>query len=827
MRLAEDVRFAFRVFRKNPGFTAVAVLTLALGIGGNTALFMLVDQLILRELPVRDPARLVSLMWSTPRFKDQSGFSDRDFEAFQRATPVLTELSRVRLYERIAVEQGGAAQMASGEYVSGNYFGMLGVRPALGRLIEPADDKASAGSVVVLSFGCWQRRFGGDPGVLGRVIRIESKPATIIGVTPESFYGLSPGYAPEFRLPLSLRPAALNERERQLGAASMLVARLGDGVSREQGEAALQPLFAAREQEKAQHVPDSARESFLARKAVLELKEANHGLYGLNEAYAQPLWIVFAITSVVLLVACVNIAGLLLAQADRRQHETAVRVALGASRGQILSQFLVESLLLAVLGTVAGVAFAWWASNLIVSFVPAGGFGRLIPVEIGSNLTLRTLGFLAGMCVLTAVLFGLMPGARAARSGVAPMLKGTAPTGGRGWSLRNFLLASQVALSLALVLGATTLVGTLGKLLADDPGYKKDQVLLVSVDPMKGRYKQDQAHEFFDALLPRVEAMPGVQSASLARYNPLGPMFAVAAMALSVDGRAEKADPDHPSAWAIRNVVAPRYFQTLGIPLLSGRDFTSQDGPQAPKVAIVNERFARHYFGTSNPIGRRIGWNGKADREIIGVVGNAKYTNLREGAKPYWFIPYAQAEPGRWQQMTVQARVTGNLALVNAAIRKEIAALDPTLPIFQVSTLETEVDYHLSRERLTAVLGGFFGVLAALLAGIGTYGVVAQSVARRMREIGIRLALGAERGQIVRLVLSDVLRVVAIGLVVGLPSIWLWRKLLSSFVYGVTPTDPVVAVLAIAIVGGVALLATYGPVRRAAGVNPMITLRYE
>ena len=490
MRLAQDVRFALRLFRKNSGFTTVAVLTLALGIGGNTALFSLVDQLLLRNLPVRHPEQLISLSYSTPRFKDQPGccFSVRNYEAFQRATRALSEVAAMNMYKFFTVERDGAPEMASGEYVSGNYFSLLGVQAALGRLIEPADDSNSPGSVVVLSFGCWQQRFGGDPAAIGKTIRIDSHPMTIIGVTSSQFYGLSPGYSPEFRLPLSVRPAPVDERQRQIDTALMLFGRLQPGVSRAQAEAYLRPLYAALDQDKVQYMPESDRRRFLSRQAVLEVKEANHGLYGLNLTYATPLWIVFAITGVVLLTTCVNIAGLLLSQAERRQHETAVRLALGANRGQILGQFLVESLLLALFGALLGVLFASWASSVIVSFVPSGGFPRLIPIEIGSGLTLRTLLFLAGICILTAILFGLLPATRAARRGLAPTLKNgpIVSAMGRRWSLRNLLLAGQVALSLFLVLGAATLIASLQKLLTENPGYVKGKLLMVSVDPLKG-----------------------------------------------------------------------------------------------------------------------------------------------------------------------------------------------------------------------------------------------------------------------------------------------------------------------------------------------------
>jgi predicted permease len=473
--------------------------------------------------------------------------------------------------------------------------------------------------------------------------------------------------------------------------------------------------------------------------------------------------------------------------------------------------------------------FASWASSLIVSFVPAGGFPRLIPIEAGSDLNLRTLMFVTGMCVLTSLLFGLGPAARTARRSVTSTLKIENPIssiGGR-WSLRDLLLAGQVALSLFLVLGAATLIGSLTKLLIENPGYKKAKLLLVSVDPLKGRYRQEQAHQFFEQLLPRVSSLPGVQAASLARYNPLGPTFAVAAMAITVEGYAAKAEEDHPAFWPVRNVIAPHHFQTLGIPLLSGRDFSGQDGPNSPKVAIVNQRFAQHYFGESNPLGRRIGWNGRADVEIVGVVGNARYANLRESAKPYWYIPYAQLEPSRWQQMTIQARVAGDISRVASVIRKEIATLDPSVPIFQISSVETEINYHLSRERLVATLGGFFGAVAALLAGIGVFAVASHAVTRRTREIGIRLALGAERNQIVRTMLMHVLLVVLAGILLGLPFLWTWRTLLASFVYGIAPTDPGIAVFAVIIVAAVALAASYGPLRRAASVDPMVALRYE
>ena len=818
--------YAFRSIQKSPGFAGIAVLTLALGIGGNTALFTLVDQLLLQDLPVRDARDLISLVWSTPRFKDQAGFPLRDYEAFQRATPVLADVAAVKIFERVAVEGLASPEMASAEYVSGNYFSILGVHPALGRLIEPADEAVSSGNVTVLSFGCWQRRFHGDPAVIGRTIRIDSRPVTIVGVTPSHFYGLSPGYAPEFRMPLSAKPAPASERQRQLDSLGMIVGHLQKGVGRPQAEAYLRPLYAAREQEKAQYLPEASRAGYLSRQAVLEVKPANHGLYGLNTTYEKPLWIVFALAGTVLLVVCVNIAGLLISQGERRQHETRIRLAIGASRGQILRQFLTESLLLSLCGSLVGVLFAWWASGLIVSFVPGGGFGRLLPVEIGAGFTLRAWLFLAASSILTAVLFGFPPAARSTRCSLVLNGDSHISASGRRGSLQNLVLAAQVALSLSLVLGATTLIGSLRKLLTENPGYSKEQLLMVSIDPTTGRYRQEQAPQFFNQLLARVAGMPGVQSASLARYNPLGPTFAVAAMPIAIEGHpGQAADPS--VKWPIRNVIAPNYFRTLRLPLLRGRDFSDTDGPQSQRVTIVNQQFVDQYFGGGNPLGRRIGWNRRADIEIVGVVGNGKYADLRESAKPYWYIPYAQVEPSRWQQMTLQVKVSGDPVAVAAATRKEIAALDSTLPIFQITTMDAEVNTHLSRERMVAALGGFFGVLAALLAAVGTYGVASQAVTRRMKEIGIRMTLGAQRWQIVRAVVGDVLLMLVIGIAVGLCFLVMWRILLSTFVYGVTATDLWVVGIAIGIVGGIALVATSGPVTRAVSVDPVVTLRYE
>lgn len=827
MDLLQDLRFAIRVLRKNPAFTALAVLTLTLAIGGNTALFTLADELLLQELNVPEPDRLVYLSFSTSRFKDQLGFSLRDYEALRRADAALSQLAAVSMYGRFTVNVNGSPELVSGEHLGGGYFSMMGVKPALGRLITPEDDQFGSAHVVVLSHGCWTRRFGADSGVIGRELVINGERAVIIGVTPASFNGINPGYAPELRIPLSRRPMASGERGRQLDAYATLIGRLKPGVSLEKAEAYLRTVYAARLREKAEHLNGAAREGFVKNGAYLQVKQLGRGIFGLDKTYGAALFIALAITGVVLLIACVNLAGLLLSQAERRQYEIGVRMAIGASRGRIIRQFLAESLLLSVLGTAAGLLFAYWATGLAVSMAPGGGFGRLLPVEIGSGLSFRTFAFATALCVVTAVLFGLAPAAQITRRAAASAMKRDHDGRQRQRSLRRVLLAAQVAMSLFLLAGATVLIRSLQNLVRTDTGYVKEQVLLVSIDPMQGRFDQMNSRQFFEALLPRVAGFPGVRSVSLARYIPLWNTFAVASMEVTVEGYQADQGDALPGAWPVRNVVSPGYFATMGVGFLHGRDFSPYDGPRSPKIAIVNEQFGRKYFGNKNPLGYHIGWNGKADTEIVGVVKDVKYEDVRKAAKPYWYIPYSQVEPSRWQMMTVHARIAGDAAPVVSALRNEIRTLDQTLPVFQATTVETEIDFHLSRERLITALGLFFAALAALLAGVGIFGLAAQTVTRRMKEIGIRMALGAQTAQVVGVVVNEVLVVVGVGIVFGTPLLFLWSGLLQTFVYGVAATDLANLGAAICMILIVGLVGAYAPARRAANVDPMNTLRHE
>jgi predicted permease len=827
--LSRDIRHAIRSLRQAPGFVLVVVITLGLGIGANTAIFSLMDQVLLRPLPVHDPSGLVLLdgpgafqgrtvnlaTFSYPMYVD---FRDRN-EVFGGV------LARFPLSTTVVWH--GASERANGELVSGNYFDVLGVRPALGRVLNAADDRVpGAHPIAVLSYGYWQRRFGGDPLVLNQTITVNGHPLTIVGVSARGFAGVQVGQAADVMLPLMMKAQMTptwNDLDNRRSRWVTVMARLKPGVSRTAAEAAMNVIYRQINEQEVKDIPNNSenfRKRFVSKH--LDVLPGHRGLSDLRREFSTPLIVLMSMVGVVLLIACANVANLLLARTTARQKEIALRLALGAGRARIIRQQLVESGLLALAGTVVGLLLAWWTGGLLLAALPGDPAAR----NLSAEPDLRVTGFAIGTGVLTALLFGIVPAIHATRAGVIGALKeesGSVAGGGRQARLRRVLVISQVALSMLLLAGAGLFARSLYNLKWLDPGFRVDDLFVFSVDPSLSGYEGGRLTTLYRRMQEELAAVPGVRSVSMSEVGTLaGDNWS---QTVRVDGYESKEGEDlNPSV----DGVGPRYFETMGIPLVSGREFTERDVIGAPKVAIINETMAKYFFGSSNPIGRRFGFGrGKpTDIEIVGVAKDVRSVELRDQPPRYVYIPYAQDDSVT--QLTYYVRAArDDGGAIAAGIRQSVRRLDPNLPIFNMKTMAVQIDESLFVERMVAVLSVAFGALATLLAAIGLYGVMSYAVARRTREIGIRMALGAERGRVLWLVLREVAAMALAGIVGGLAAaLWLTRQVQSQL-YGLSPNDPLTLGIAMGLLAAVAIASGYIPARRATTIDPMIALKQQ
>ena len=832
--LGQDLRYAARTFKKSPVFVAVAVLSLALGIGANTAIFTLVDQLLLRLLPVKDPKQLVLLWGRGPHYGSNNGrykISYPMYGDFRDHNQVFSGMF-CRWETSMSVSSQGKTERVEGELVSGTYFPVLGAQAALGRLFTPEDDKIPGGNpIAVISYRYWLSRFGRSPDVIGRKLLVDGYPITIIGVSQAGFDGTDPGLSPQIRIPIMMEAqispqfaefySLTNRRGRWVNA----FGRLKPGVTITQAKAALQPFFhqmlemEVREKGFERAAPET-KQSFLT--MWIELLPASKGDSELRSQFANPLLVLTALVGLVLLIACANVANLMIARATARQKEIAVRLALGASRSRIISQLLVESLALAVAGGLAGLALAVWMDRALMSFLPAGDS----PLTISTTPDWRILTFSLALSLLTGILFGLAPALQSTRPQLANTLKDQVGSiaGGTSVGLRKTLVAAQVALSLLLLIGAGLFVRSLTNLKGLDPGFRTANLIGFAVDPPMNGYKQERSLDFYRQLRDGLDAVPGVESSGLA----IMPVLAGDEWdnSIAVEGfqhkPSETPDPH-------MQFISPDYFKTMNIPILLGRDFRMTDGRGAPKVCIVNEKFARRFFKDGLAVGKHIGMGGdpgtKLDIEIIGVVRDTKYENMRDEVPMEVYRPYHQM--GFVLGMFAYVRTARQPEQVFSSIRGVVNSLDPNLPVFQMKTLETQMEDSLITERLVATLSTGFGILATLLAAIGLYGVMAYMVAQRTREIGVRMALGAATGDVVWLVMKDVFILAGIGITVGLPAAWALTRMVKSQLYGIQPNDTMTIVAATLGIACVALLAGYVPARKATRVDPMLALRWE
>ena len=828
-----DIRYGLRTLARNPGFAAVAVLTLALGIGANAAIFSLMNALLLRTLPVNNPSQLVLFgegkwggimdelpnrswqLFSFPFYRqvqgDSSAFSD------------VTAISSMSSAPHGTIGDSAETEEIYAHLVSGTFFSTLGVNPILGRTFGEDDDRIPGGSpVAVASYAWWKRRFGGAPSIIGEKMSIGSTVYTIIGVTPQEFFGTSVGESPDVWIPLSMEevlPPGWKGLNDKMFQSLYIIARRRPELSIEQAQTNVNVLFKQAALEMAGSQPAKKQLDGIQH-AFIKLTPAASGLSRLRVQFSQPLRALMAAVGLVLLIACANIANLLLARATNRQREIAVRMSMGAGRWRVIRQLLTESFTLAMLGAVLGVALASWASKLLLVMVSGGP--ETIPVDVG--LDSRVLVFVVLVSLATPLLFGMAPAWRAARVELNSSLKQGRNIAAVNSPLARALVVGQVALSLVLLVGAGLFLRTLVNLTNVDMGFDKHNVLVFGIEPASVGYKEDsRLTRLYQEIERRVSAIPGVRAASFS-------FFTFNQGAWSEDAWTPEESPEAKgNREAVYNKVGRGFFSAMGLKLLSGRTFDQQDSENSPKVAVINETMARLFFPNESPLGRRFRMDGpdakpENDRIVVGVARDAKYMALKERPWPAAYLPYSQ-EPGYLWNFEV--RYSGDAGSTAPAVRQVIHDVDPRLPVTGAGTLAEQVDRSVVDQRLTAQLSSFFSLVAVFLACIGIYGLMSYAVVHRTNEIGIRVALGAQQGQVLRLIMRQGLVLAASGVAVGIALALIFTRLLRSLLFGVQPFDPVTFIGVAFLLTLIALAACYLPARRAMRVDPVVALRYE
>ena len=821
-----DLRYGARLLIKNPGFAIVAILSLALGIGANTTIFQLLDAVRLRTLPVKSPERLAAVrIVDSPhccRGNFYSNNADLTGELWNLLRQQQQGFSQIAAWSpfRRNLGQGGEARYADTLMVSGDFFNVLGIQSSLGRLISPADDYRGCGAQgAVLSYPFWQREYGGRTGVLADKLTLNGHPFQIIGVAPASFYGIEVGRNFDVAIPMCSEPIFSTKGSLMDSPISWWIATIGrlkPGWTLERASAqlaAISPgIFAATSPAEYDAV---AKKDYLA--FHLGSLPAAEGVSELRHDYERPLWLLLSLSGLVLLIACANLANLMLARASVRQREMALRLTLGASRSRLIRQLLAESLLLAALGTIAGAALAQILSRVLVAFLSTQQ--NQIFVELTPDW--RVLGFAAGLAILTCLLFGLTPAIQASRTdpGVAMKASGRGATAGRErFLLRRVLVVSQVALSLVLLTGALLFTRTFRNLLTLNTGFQQDHILITNFDFSPLRLPKENQMAYRRDLLSRIQMIPGVSSVAETLITPM-----------SHSGWDDNIDiPGGPQRQDVTfNRVSPGYFRTMETPLLAGRDFNETDTPKSPLVAIVTETFARKLFGGANPVGKSFSDTEKHVQayQIVGLVKDTKYYELREDPVPIAFLSFTQAN-GPEENSTLMIRSEEPLLPLISSIKRASGDINPAM-VLNFSVLKTQIREGLLRERLMATLSGFFGILATILAMVGLYGVISYMVIRRRNEIGVRMALGASRSHILLMVLREAATLLGIGLAVGTGLALVAGTAASSMLYGLQSRDPSTLGAAIAGMAVVALVASLLPAQRAATVHPMAALREE
>jgi putative ABC transport system permease protein len=816
--LLQDLRYALRALRSSPAFAAVAILSLALGIGANTAIFSLIDSVILKTLPVRHPEQLVQVTMGKSAY-----YTNPIWEQVRDRQDVFSSVFAFG-GGRFNLAASGEARYATGRYVAGQFFDALGLNPLLGRTFAPADDKRGCPGTAVLSYGFWQTEYASRADIVGKSVSLDNHPFEIIGVIEPGFTGVDVGSSIDVYVPLCAESIINGERSMlDMRSAWWLrvIGRPKPGISASQVEARLKTLAPAIFD--ATTPPNYKPEDQANyRKRSFDTKPVANGLSDVRNKYQLALMVLMVITGAVLLIACVNVANLLLARSAARQREIAIRMALGSGRGRLIRQLLTESLVLSLTGAALGILFAQWGARLLVGFLADGA-----NVYLNLTLDLRVLAFTAGVAILTGLLFGLAPAWKGARVNPQSAMKANARgvIEGSRFGLGKALVVLQVALSLVLVVGAGLMLTTFFKLETLDSGFERGHILLTSVDLRNGHYPTERRGAVYREILEHLRALPGVRSVSDSGMVPIS--GSTWNQILQFENYTSKARYD---TLVNFNQVSEGFFDTFGTPLIAGRDFNARDIPESPQVAVVNQTLVKKFFASENPIGKRFrveeGNKLGEPVEIVGIVKDAKYETLRDEAPPTVYLAMSQnAKPHT--SLTFEVRSAGAApASLIPAVKSAIAEVNRDVSL-QFKSLAVQVDESLTRERLLATLSGFFGALALLLAMIGLYGVMSYNVARRRNEIGIRMALGAEQSRVLRMVLREVAILIAVGLVIGLGASIATTRFVESFLYGMKPNDPWTLSLAAGILALVAAVAGFLPARRASRLDPMTALREE
>jgi len=814
--LLKDARYGLRMLLRSPGFTVVALLSLALGIGANTAIFSMISAFLFAPLPVEQPSQLVSISTTDVKNPGPMPTSHLNFVDYRDRNEAFTDIFAYTGQGVSFSSPSGEAKNLGAQIVSGNYFDVLGVKAEHGRTFLPDEDQTPATHpVVVLSYAAWQRDFGGDPGIVGKTISLNRRDFNVVGIAQKDFTGTDIGGRPDLWVPMMMHDVVhpgFDWYNTRRGLFLALTGRLKPGISNAQAQASMSALGSQLEQEYKKD--NEGRNVRLVPLLTARKDPTGDGEVGLTFSALM------SVAGIVLLIACANVTNLLLARATKRKREIAIRLALGASRSRLIKQLMTESLLLSLAGGTIGFFVAIWSKDVLRSLVPFGGG----PNQQGPSIDPRVLTFALAVSVLSGLLFGLAPALQASKPDLVPTLKGdiTMPVGSRGFriNLRMALVVVQVGLSLFALITAGLFVRSLQKAEWVNPGFNAENVVLMAFNLGREGYSEPQGRNFHRQVVERIRAVPGVLNATIARDRPFGGGFQ---RSVFIEG--QEPPPGGRGVLVQTNNIAAGFFETLGIPLLRGRDFAETDNQQAPKVMIINEAMANRFWPDQDPIGKRLKLFGDQDfREVVGLVTDSKYNSLTEPRRAFMYIPLQQEYV---PQINLHVRTSSDPKGLAAAFRNEVQQLDPSLPVLNIQTLSERVENSLGGERSQATLLGSGGILALILAAIGLYGVMSYSVAQRTREIGIRMALGAGRGNVMGLVLKQGVTLVSLGVVLGLGAAFGVTRLLASLLFGVSAIDPITFAGTSALLIVVALLASYVPARRATKVDPIIALRYE
>jgi predicted permease len=861
-----DLRYGLRMLRRSPGMTAVAILSLALGIGANTALFSVVDAVLLKTLPVQEPEQLVIFEWKSGRafrLNGMSGTSNVDtdpggrglslfrydvFEQMQKthaesSDSPLSDLFAFAPVKNITAKTGDQPEVIDGQAVSGNYYKGLRVNPSLGRMITIDDDRKNAAPVVVLSYQFWEERFASNPSVIGQPLKLNQQSFTIIGITPPAFNGtLQVGYNPRITIPFAAEPLLRGERT-NLGTASKpgvwwlnVMGRLKPGATREEARESLHTAFQTSALAAMPPPRKSNQSAQIEPKDYprLMVEDGGRGMLDMRKWFAPTIYGLFVVVALVLLIACVNLANLLLARAALRGPEIKIRLAVGAGRWRLIRQLLTESLLLATLGGAVGVLFAFWFKGALSAF--ANDDNGLLPSGVEPSLNWRVLGFTLAVSLLTGILFGLAPAWRATSRDLQSTLKQSGRTTGSMSRLSKGLLVIQVAVSALLLVGAGLFIRTLYNLQRVNLGFNQENLLVFTVQPELNGYKDEQLTRFYQQLFDRLDHLPGVRSATFAHVQLIANdnWFFDFLLPGEVEGTAPERD-------TMRQIVRENYFAAMEIPLLRGRVFTAQDDSHAPAVAIISQSFQQQFFPNQEVLGKHVTFNDKkGEVEIVGVVADTKYQSQRKDIEPLLYTPWRQ-EAGNIGVMHFSLRAASDPTALTAQVREIVRGLDNNLPVIDVGTQSARSEKTLAQERLYARLFSFFGTLALALAGIGLFGVLAYSVSQRTREIGVRMAFGAQVWNVISMVVWQGMRLVLVGLTISALTGYVlvrllnskyfgpdtWQQRMKEQLYGVRISDPLTLIVIALLLTLVALVACWLPARRAAKVDPLVALRYE